>query len=151
MTINLISTSLIFTTSLVRKVDFGDLSSILNLTMSLEALHRAVYSSDQIDQYLRRISFPIHKYPNIEPKFARTDIGLAYLEKLMRYQLSAIPFENLSLHYSQHPCVSLNDDDIFRKLVQDGRGGYCMELNFLFGKVLRTSKCEIMIKQVNFF
>ena len=99
----------------------------------------ALYTTDQINQYLARIDFPVHQHSIIEPHSAQ-DGGLSYLENLMRYQLSSVPFENLSLHYSQRPSVSLDDDDIFTKIVENRRGGYCMEVNFLFGKILKSSR-----------
>ena len=34
--------------------------------------------------------------------------------------------------------MSLHTDDLFRKLVQSHRGGYCFEQNFLFAAALRA-------------
>ena len=101
---------------------------------------QSLYSTAQINQYLSRIAFPSNKYPRAELQLVQTDGGLSYLEKLMKYQLSAIPFENLSLHYSQNPGVSLDSDEIFFKIIEKHRGGYCMELNFLFGRILKSSE-----------
>ena len=38
----------------------------------------------------------------------------------------------------QHPKVSLHTFDLFQKLVQSHRGGYCFEQNFLFAAALRA-------------
>ncbi|KAH9148655.1 hypothetical protein AeNC1_019392, partial [Aphanomyces euteiches] len=60
------------------------------------------------------------------------------------------PFENLSVngffpvdpaHVTEHASgerVSIQADKIFRKMVVDGRGGYCYEQNALFAGVLRA-------------
>jgi arylamine N-acetyltransferase len=49
-----------------------------------------------------------------------------------------VPFENLSLHYSQTHLLSLDPEDLFVKIVDRKRGGYCMENNAFFGAVLRS-------------
>ncbi|CAH2604272.1 Arylamine N-acetyltransferase [Rhodovastum atsumiense] len=46
----------------------------------------------------------------------------------------AIPFENLDPLLGRP--VRLDPDSLQRKLVRDGRGGYCYEHNLLFGQVL---------------
>jgi N-hydroxyarylamine O-acetyltransferase len=46
-----------------------------------------------------------------------------------------VPFENLSIH-SGEPIV-LNDEALFRKIVEKRRGGFCYELNCLFTWLLR--------------
>lgn len=46
------------------------------------------------------------------------------------------------MHYTQRPSVSLDDGDIYTKIVENRRGGFCMELNSLFGKALKTRKCR---------
>lgn len=58
------------------------------------------------------------------------------LAALHRHQLLAIPFENLD-PLAGRP-VSLEPDDLARKLVRDRRGGYCFELNGLFLLALRA-------------
>lgn len=52
--------------------------------------------------------------------------------------MAQVPFENISLHYSQHHSVSIDPEALFRKIVQGRRGGYCMENNGFFGIVLRS-------------
>jgi N-hydroxyarylamine O-acetyltransferase len=61
-------------------------------------------------------------------------IGLgpgAGLAAMHRAHVTAIPFENLDSH--QGIPVSLELEDLERKLVAGGRGGYCFEHNRLFG------------------
>lgn len=57
--------------------------------------------------------------------------GLAALQLA---QLRAIPFENTEPLAGRLP--DLDPDAIWRKLVLEGRGGYCLELNALFGQAL---------------
>jgi len=100
---------------------------------------RPTYSHDQIASYLDRLQLPphLHQYDvaNLDPPAA-----LAYLAMLQKHHLAWIPFENLSLHYSAHHRLCLHPDHLFRKIIADanGRGGYCMENNTLFGTLLRS-------------
>lgn len=69
---------------------------------------------------------------------ANTDIqpDIEGLARLQLAQMSAIPFENLAPFTGQVP--SLEQEDLWRKLVLDRRGGYCLELNALFGQALNA-------------
>lgn len=106
--------------------------------MSDHESQETLYSLDQVDRYLSRILFPIDKWPRVNKAAARSENGLEYLRKLQKYQLATVPFENLSLHYTNSPMISLNKDDLYEKIVERGRGGYCMELNFFFATILKT-------------
>lgn len=59
---------------------------------------------------------------------------MEYLSLLQKYNLVAVPFENLTLHYSPHRAVVIHPEALFQKIVGDnnGRGGYCMENNYLY-------------------
>lgn len=50
--------------------------------------------------------------------------------------MTAVPFENLSIHASE--AVVLEDDALFEKIVGRGRGGFCYEDNGLFAALLRA-------------
>lgn len=68
----------------------------------------------------------------------------ATLETLMeihRLHPKYIPFENLNPLTGRK--VSLKMEDIFEKLVANGRGGYCFEQNALFREVLTTIGFEV--------
>jgi N-hydroxyarylamine O-acetyltransferase len=61
--------------------------------------------------------------------------------RLQRAHVRTIPFENLAI--AGHPSgtgygegVSLDPGDIYAKIVERGRGGFCYELNGLFGWLL---------------
>lgn len=83
-----------------------------------------------LDAYLRRIGH----VGAVAPK-------LSTLHALAIAHVAAIPFENLN------PLLGLPVDlelaALERKLVQDGRGGYCFEQNLLFAAVLRTIGFEV--------
>ena len=63
---------------------------------------------------------------------ARAD--LAALGALMRAHLHHVPFENLDVQLGQDPLVAV--DEIFDKVVGQRRGGWCYEVNTLFGVLL---------------
>ena len=75
------------------------------------------------DQYARRIGLG-----RIEP----TQAGLFALQ---RAQLAAIAFENIDPYLGHVP--SLLPGDIWTQLIKKKRGGYCFQLNWLFGEALR--------------
>ena len=75
-----------------------------------------------VDAYLKRIGLE------------QDDPTLAYLRKLHFAHIHKIPFENLDIHYSQK--IQLDYTEIFKKIVEKGRGGFCYELNGLFYHLL---------------
>jgi len=96
-------------------------------------------TSQQTTQYLDRLQISgeqrIDHVATLKPEDA-----LRYLTLLQRHHLTEIPFENLALHYSPHRQISLHPEALFQKIITDnnGRGGYCMENNGLFGMLLRS-------------
>lgn len=86
------------------------------------------YTQDQLDRYFRHIGY--------SPKDAEDDLGR--LTMLQLRHMARVPFESLTLHYSKHHRLSLDLEDLFEKIVDKGRGGYCMEVNAFFGAVLRS-------------
>ena len=97
-----------------------------------------------------------------------TNPALSLLTALQTHHKAHIPFENLSLHYSATRGISIEPEDLKRKILglgetgsaeeggsiegvagsegrggagaggAKGRGGYCMENNALFGLLLRS-------------
>jgi N-hydroxyarylamine O-acetyltransferase len=57
------------------------------------------------------------------------------LRELQLAHLLSVPFENLDIHLGRP--ISLREDVLFHKVVVDGRGGFCYELNALFAWLLR--------------
>ncbi|QFY60836.1 arylamine N-acetyltransferase [Rhizobium grahamii] len=75
------------------------------------------------DQYARRIGL-VH-----------TETTQAGLVALQRAQLAAIAFESIDPFLGKAP--SLQPGDIWTQLVEKKRGGYCFQLNWLFGEALK--------------
>ena len=103
----------------------------------------STYSLKQIERYYDRTSLPRrHRQPHIITQSNSVGSGedLDFLKTLIKYQLAAVPFENLELHYSTHHTISLDPEHLFPEIVDRnaGRGGYCMENNTFFGTVLRS-------------
>ncbi|KAJ5674494.1 arylamine N-acetyltransferase 2 [Penicillium maclennaniae] len=99
----------------------------------------ASYSLEQLHRYFNRIGLPqVDRQSSVAQKDEK--VALQFLELLQRYQLAAVPFENLILHYSAHRTISIDHEQVFDKIVNNAsrRGGYCMENSTLFGTVLRT-------------
>ena len=80
--------------------------------------------SPQLAAYLDRIGWTAPVAPD-----------LATLAKLQRAHVEAIPFENLDVQLGRPP--TRDPDAIFAKLVTARRGGWCYEMNGLFGRMLR--------------
>jgi N-hydroxyarylamine O-acetyltransferase len=78
-----------------------------------------------VQAYLDRINYDGPLDPNEDT-----------LRRLQLAHLLAVPFENLSIH-ADEPIV-LDDELLFRKIVERRRGGFCYELNGLFSTLLRT-------------
>lgn len=64
-------------------------------------------------------------------------LSLANLRELQRAQMQTIPFENIGPFLGEVP--NLAPDAVWEKLVVSGRGGYCFELNGLFGMALQAA------------
>ena len=75
------------------------------------------------DAYLERI--------DLDRSIALSEESLAAVH---RAQTFSIPFENFDIHLGRG--VSLEPEVLFDKLVNHQRGGYCFELNSLFGMAL---------------
>jgi N-hydroxyarylamine O-acetyltransferase len=84
-----------------------------------------IYSSNTMDTtgYLHRIGYSGQLLPDFET-----------LRRLHRAHLFSVPFENLDIHLGRP--IQLEYTALFDKLVSQRRGGFCYELNGLFGKLL---------------
>lgn len=58
------------------------------------------------------------------------------LEALQMAHLLAVPFENLDIHLGR--LIVLDSDRLYKKVVEDRRGGFCYELNGTFAELLRA-------------
>ena len=79
----------------------------------------------QLARYLKRIGHAGDVRPD-----------LATLRSLHRAHVTAIPFEGLDAQLGVEPSLEL--DAIFEKLVERPRGGWCYEMNGLFGAALQA-------------
>lgn len=79
--------------------------------------------SIDIESYLNRIKYKGSLEPTAEN-----------LDALHQAHLFSVPFENLNIH-SNLP-ISLDPEDLYRKIVEQRRGGFCYELNGLFSRLL---------------
>ena len=77
-----------------------------------------------VKEYLERIGV----------KESEIRIDLPTLKLLQRRHLLSIPFENLDIHWKR-PIV-LNTEKFRSKILAEGRGGFCYELNGLFNDLL---------------
>ena len=73
----------------------------------------------------------------------RPPVNKAGLTQIQKAHLLHVPFENLSIHYG-HP-IDLNLDSLFHKVVKQGRGGFCYELNFLYQALLERLGFETQL------
>ena len=93
-----------------------------------------------LDAYLARIGLS-------RPPGPPTGPGLA---ELHRAHVCTIPFENLDPRRGVP--VSLEPADLERKLVHEGRGGYCFEQNLLLAAALEAlgAQVELMLARVRY-
>lgn len=78
----------------------------------------------ETDAYLRRIG--VGEVPD--------GTGPDALGLLQRRHLLSVPFENLDIHLKRP--IRLDPAAFYRKVVREGRGGFCYELNGLFRELL---------------
>lgn len=80
--------------------------------------------------------------PDVDTYLRRLQAGPAkvldkdYLDSLVYSHQCSIVFENLDICLAHRP-ISLGIADIFQKVIEGGRGGYCFELNALFTQLLK--------------
>lgn len=94
----------------------------------------ATFDKAQLTKYFDHIRLPKKYYGDGVP------LDLSFLTALHRHQIAAVPYENLSLHYSQSKTIVLDPHVLYDKFVTKGcnRGGYCMEGSLFFLNVLRS-------------
>jgi N-hydroxyarylamine O-acetyltransferase len=84
-----------------------------------------------LDAYLHRIGFSGERQNTLDT-----------LAAVQRGQAMSIAFENID-PWLRRP-VALDSASVQRKLVQDGRGGFCFEHNLLLGQALRALGFSVM-------
>jgi N-acetyltransferase len=92
-------------------------------------------SKTQLDAYLKYIGLPqLIDLPASAPR----DLQLLTLFHV--HQISSVPYENLTLHYSDsNHTVDINPHVVLDKILTNrGRGGYCMEVSVLVKYVVEA-------------
>ena len=77
-----------------------------------------------VSAYLERIGYTGAVDPTIET-----------LDQLIQRHLASVPFENIDIVRMRRP-IDLDQQRLFEKIVGERRGGFCYELNSLFGGLL---------------
>ncbi len=85
-------------------------------------------NESQVRAYLERIGW-------FEDHMQLPTCAAEDLDALVWLHQTYVPFENIDAHILHKP-ASLGIDDLFRKIVIDGRGGICYELNAAFHALL---------------
>jgi len=70
-----------------------------------------------------------------------TSVSLQTVTQLQKAHLLHVPFENLDIH--QQVPIRLDIDQIYSKVVNRQRGGFCYELNGLFYELLKSLGFEV--------
>ncbi|MBR4941950.1 MAG: arylamine N-acetyltransferase [Clostridia bacterium] len=87
-------------------------------------------TSEQAKKYLSRIGAEFSGQANAE---ALSDLQYAHL--------TSVPYETEDILRGVR--INLNIDSLYEKIVENHRGGFCFELNKLFGDLLRTLGYEV--------
>ncbi len=85
-----------------------------------------------VDAYLERIGYSGSREPTVET-----------LKNLHRSHLLAVPFENLDIALGRRIVPSA--ESFFDKIVRQRRGGFCYELNGLFGWLLKELRFPVTV------
>jgi len=87
-------------------------------------------SNEELNRYYARVGYDGVRAPTLET-----------LAAIHRAHLLAIPYENLDIHLGRP--LSLDRSAMFAKLVEARRGGWCYEMNGLFGSVLASMGFDV--------
>ncbi|XP_061132449.1 arylamine N-acetyltransferase, pineal gland isozyme NAT-10 isoform X1 [Syngnathus typhle] len=92
-----------------------------------------------LEEYFQRIGF--------RGTYDKAD--LATLKLIHKQHIMSIPFENLDIHCGGK--IVMNLEVIFEKIVRQGRGGWCMENNFLLSWVLAEMGYDVAVLAARVF
>jgi arylamine N-acetyltransferase len=97
----------------------------------------SVFSEDQISAFIDYIRLPASLQQQGYTGDATKDIH--FLTQLHIHMISAVPYENLWLHYNPTHRNNINPQDTFTSIVTNGRGrgGYCFQVSIFFNHILR--------------
>lgn len=100
--------------------------------MSANWLSNLYVFKPDLDKYFERINYT-----------GSRDATAETLKQIQWHHLLAIPFEVLDIHIAAKGLIDITPEVIERKLVREGRGGYCYEHNQLALWVLRALGFEV--------
>jgi arylamine N-acetyltransferase len=97
----------------------------------------SVFNDSQISSFLSYISFPSSLQTQRYTGTPSLDLDL--LTQLHIYTITAIPYENLWLHYNSTHTNTIDPQSLFTSTVTNarGRGGYCFQVSIFFNHILR--------------
>lgn len=78
-----------------------------------------------LQKYFERINFKDNPAPDFDT-----------LKKLHLHHMLNVPFENLDIHIKRK--IILKPELLYKKIVENNRGGFCYEMNGLFYEVLKA-------------
>lgn len=102
-----------------------------NFTLRSRSDYQYNHTAMNIDGYLQRINYT---------QLVRPDVNT--LHGLQRAHMQNIPFENLDIGLKR--VIQINEQAIWDKLIVNGRGGFCYELNGLFAWLLKQIGFEVI-------
>lgn len=88
--------------------------------------------SAEVDAYLRRLGVEHPAWPTVD-----------VLRELHLRHLQTVPFENLSIHLGEE--IVLEEKRLLDKVVGARRGGFCYELNGVFGGLLSALGFDVTL------
>ncbi|KAH7936863.1 hypothetical protein HPB49_005885 [Dermacentor silvarum] len=75
-------------------------------------------------------------------------VNREYLDALIRAHLERVTFENLDVVLGRN--IPLGPNAVLSKVMRRRRGGYCFELNSLFGRLLMTLGYQVKLRAARF-
>ncbi len=104
------------------------------LTFTGQFVPTIIYSEAMnTEDFLKRIDL---QNATLEP-------NIESLKMLQRNHLLNVPFENLDIRWKRK--ISLDLSRFYKKIVEDGRGGFCYELNGNFNELLKEIGFETKV------
>ncbi|MFH0733127.1 MAG: arylamine N-acetyltransferase [bacterium] len=89
------------------------------------------------------------KYLNLIEVNKKNTLNYLYLAQLQINHILSIPFENLDIQAGI--TISLLEKDLFTKIIENKRGGFCYELNYLFYFLLKELGFDVYLASAQFY
>ncbi|WP_306351094.1 arylamine N-acetyltransferase family protein [Flavobacterium sp. '19STA2R22 D10 B1'] len=86
-------------------------------------------------QYVRADNFVLQDYLDRIQFTGQPNLSLESIRRMMQCQIFTVPFEDLDVQAGKS--VSLVGNEIVDKIIYRNRGGYCYEINGIFGLALQ--------------